>query len=79
MKFDVLVSNPPYQEKIESTSDNPIYHFFIDIAYQLSEKVALITPGRFLFNAGKTPKEWNGKMLNDEHLKVPYKQPNLNR
>ncbi|MBX7225076.1 MAG: Eco57I restriction-modification methylase domain-containing protein [Chitinophagales bacterium] len=70
MKFDVIVGNPPYQERKEGTSDNPIYHLLMDIAYKLSEKVALITPGRFLFNAGKTPKDWNEKMLNDEHLKV---------
>jgi Eco57I restriction-modification methylase/Type III restriction enzyme, res subunit/T5orf172 domain len=70
MKFEVIVGNPPYQMRKEDTSDNPIYHLFMDIAYKLSDKIALITPGRFLFNAGKTPKEWNEKMLNDEHLKV---------
>lgn len=70
MKFEVIVGNPPYQMKKEGTSDNPIYHLFMDIAYKLSDKIALITPGRFLFNAGKTPKDWNEKMLNDEHLKV---------
>jgi hypothetical protein len=70
MKFNVIVGNPPYQLRKEGTSDNPIYHLFMDIAYKLSDKVALITPGRFLFNAGKTPKDWNEKMLNDEHLKV---------
>lgn len=70
MKFNVIVGNPPYQMRKEGTSDNPIYHLFMDIAYKLSDKVALITPGRFLFNAGKTPKDWNEKMLNDEHLKV---------
>lgn len=32
----------------------------------------LITPARFLFNAGKTPKAWNRKMLSDDHLKVVY-------
>lgn len=70
MKFDVIVGNPPYQTSKEGTSDSPIYHQFMDIAYKLGEKAILITPGRFLFNAGKTPKSWNEKMLNDEHLKV---------
>lgn len=70
MKFNVIVGNPPYQMRQEKTSDNPIYHLFMDLAYNLSERAALITPGRFLFNAGKTPKDWNEKMLNDEHLKV---------
>ncbi len=70
MKFNVIVGNPPYQERREGTSPNPIYHLFMDSAYQLSEKAVLITPGRFLFNAGKTPRLWNEKMLEDEHLKV---------
>jgi superfamily II DNA or RNA helicase len=70
MKFDAVVGNPPYQEKIENTSDNPIYHLFMDAAYSISEKALLITPARFLFNAGKTPKDWNNKILNDNHFKV---------
>jgi hypothetical protein len=70
MKFNVVVGNPPYQDRREGTSDNPIYHLFMDMAYQLSEKVVLVTPGRFLFNAGKTPSQWNRKMLDDKHLKV---------
>jgi type II restriction enzyme len=42
----------------------------MDAAYDVSDKTMLITPARFLFNAGYTPKDWNKKMLNDEHLKV---------
>lgn len=72
MKFDAIVGNPPYQ--IMATGDangsDPIYHLFIDAACQLGEKVSFIHPARFLFNAGKTPKDWNEKMLNDEHYKV---------
>ncbi|MEE1211793.1 MAG: Eco57I restriction-modification methylase domain-containing protein [Treponema sp.] len=72
MKFDVIVGNPPYQ--IMATGDangsDPIYHLFIDAACKLGEKVSFIHPARFLFNAGKTPKDWNEKMLNDEHYKV---------
>ena len=70
MKFDYVIGNPPYQENTENTSDNPVYNVFMDAAYKVSDKVELITPARFLFNAGKTPKEWNLKMLNDEHFKV---------
>jgi len=70
MKFDAVVGNPPYQETIENTSDNPIYHLFMDVAYSIANKSLLITPARFLFNAGKTPKEWNNKILNDVHFKV---------
>jgi type II restriction enzyme len=35
----------------------------------------MITPARFLFDAGYTPKVWNEKMLNDEHFKVGYYEP----
>lgn len=74
MKFDVVIGNPPYQEESvgDSTQAPPIYHKFMDEAYKVADKVELITPARFLFNAGATPKPWNEKMLNDEHLKVLF-------
>lgn len=71
-KFDVIIGNPPYQEETRDTSDKPIYHLFMEEAYKIANKVIFITPARFLFNAGKTPKTWNEKMLNDEHLKIMY-------
>jgi len=70
MKFNAVVGNPPYQDTNEKTSDSPIYHIFLDIAFRISDKVSFITPARFLFNAGKTPKEWNSKILSDPHFKV---------
>lgn len=71
MKFDAVVGNPPYQENLENRSEQPpVYHLFYNIAFNLSKKVTLITPARFLFNAGKTPKEWNEKVLSDPHFKV---------
>lgn len=72
MKFDVIIGNPPYQEETLRTSDNPIYHLFMQEAYKLADKVCLITPARFLFDAGKTPKPWNQEMLNDPHLSVAF-------
>lgn len=76
MKFNAVVGNPPYQETKDNTSDSPVYHLFMDVAFQLSEKVSLITPARYLFNAGKTPKNWNEKILNDEHIKVVWYKSN---
>lgn len=70
MKFDFVIGNPPYQEATEGTSDNPVYNIFMDEVYKVANKVELISPARFLFNAGKTPKEWNRKMLSDPHLKI---------
>lgn len=72
MKFDFCIGNPPYQESQEDTSDRPVYNYFMDAAYGVADKVELITPARFLFNAGKTPKSWNQKILGDEHIKVAY-------
>lgn len=79
-KFDVVIGNPPYQEEqksndIDSSKKNyasPIYNLFIEEAYKIGDKVELIHPARFLFNAGSTPKKWNRKMLDDPHLKVIY-------
>lgn len=68
--FDYIIGNPPYQETQDATSDTPIYNVFMDSAYKIADRVELITPGRFLFDAGKTPKVWNRKMLDDPHLKV---------
>ena len=72
VKFDVVIGNPPYQEDTDNNRDTPIYHHFMELSYAIADKVVLITPGRFLFRAGQTPKSWNEKMLADEHLKVLY-------
>lgn len=73
MKFDFAIGNPPYQD--ETIGDNkgfapPVYNKFLDAAYEVAEKVEMIHPARFLFNAGSTPKAWNKKMLGDEHFKI---------
>lgn len=73
-KFDVVIGNPPYQEEAqgEGTRDTPVYHLFMNAAFEVSKKAVLITPARFLFNAGFTPKAWNEKMLADPHLAVAH-------
>lgn len=70
--FDYVIGNPPYQEVTESDSTRmpPVYDKFMDVANDISNVVELITPARFLFNAGQTPKAWNKKMLEDPHFKV---------
>ena len=71
MKFDYVIGNPPYQEETDSNGRQPpIYDKFMEGAYTVGDVVELITPARFLFNAGQTPKKWNKKMLDDVHLKV---------
>lgn len=72
MRFDVVVGNPPYQGGQQGSSHYalPVYHDFMNAAYVVADRAILITPARFLFNAGQTPKEWNEKMLNDDHFSV---------
>ena len=89
MKFDFAIGNPPYQEESnlqhELAEDNkrnfapPVYNVFLEEAYKVADVVEMIHPARFLFNAGSTPKSWNDKMLNDEHLKIPYYEPDSNK
>ena len=69
MKFDFIVGNPPYQAE-QNGRALPVYGTFMDATYTLANVVELITPARFLFNAGQTSKDWNRKMLSDSHLKV---------
>jgi hypothetical protein len=80
-KFDVVIGNPPYQEEAQGggTRDTPVYHRFMDAAFEVGKKVVLITPARFLFNAGFTPKAWNEKMLADDHLSVAHYESDSNR
>lgn len=57
-KFDFVIGNPPYQKDAigNNESDTPLYHYLYDASFKISKKVELITPARFLFNAGYTPK-----------------------
>lgn len=72
--FDFAIGNPPYQADSNADGNKnyaaPVYHIFMDGTYIVADKVELITPARFLFGAGSTPKEWDEKMLNDPHFKV---------
>ena len=75
MKFDFVIGNPPYQDNTigdNATYAPPIYNMFMEASYSVSDKVELIHPARFLFNAGSTPKDWNKKMLNDEHFIILF-------
>lgn len=77
-KFDVVIGNPPYQKEAggSATHSMPIYHEFMEAAYEVGTQAVLITPARFLFKAGYTPQAWNEKMLNDPHLSVAQYTPN---
>ena len=79
MKFDFVIGNPPYQDETvgeQKAFAPPVYNLFMDEAYRLADRVELIHPARFLFNAGGTPKVWNEKMLADPHFKVVWHEQN---
>ncbi len=73
-KFYAVIGNPPYQEEFSDegnkTYAKPVYNDFMDSAEEVADRVELITPARFLFNAGSTPKAWNAKKLSDSHFTV---------
>lgn len=70
MNFAATIGNPPYQENLVNTSDEPIYHLFMDVSFSISRLVTLITPARYIFNAGKTPIKWNKERLHDPFFKI---------
>lgn len=74
-KFFGVIGNPPYNQDRSLSGDNsnyspPIYNYFLDSSFEVGERVELIHPARFLLNAGRTPKEWNEKMLADPHYSI---------
>lgn len=73
-KFYAVIGNPPYQEEFSDegnkTYAKPVYNDFMDSAEEVADRVELITPARFLFNAGSTPKAWNAKKISDPHFTV---------
>lgn len=70
--FDYVIGNPPYQEENVGNNNQakPVYNLFMDSTYSVGNIVELITPARFLNQAGATPKAWNKKMLNCTNLKI---------
>ncbi len=71
MKFDVIVGNPPYQQKDEGTNKNsasPIYNKFMDVAKSLSPNyISLIMPTKW-YAGGKGLESFRDVMLKDIHI-----------
>ena len=81
-KFGMVIGNPPYQD--DTIGDNktfapPIYNTLMEAAHKVADKTVLITPARFLFDAGATPKDFNRRMLNDPHFKVLDYEPDASK
>ena len=70
-RFFACIGNPPYQDDNDNNNrKRPMYDSMMDACFGIAHKVEFITPARFLFDAGQTPKDWNRKMLNSKHFKV---------
>ena len=71
MKFDVIIGNPPYQKSDggHSRSYMTIYHIFIQLAQQLSNRyVMMVTPSRWMMG-GKGLIQFREHMTSDTRLR----------
>ncbi|MBR1625820.1 MAG: Eco57I restriction-modification methylase domain-containing protein [Bacteroidales bacterium] len=80
MKFDVIIGNPPYQQKVNEAGKGlgaiPLYQKFVSQALKLKSRyLCMIIPARW-FTGGVGLDEFRNMMLNDEHIKVIVDYPN---
>lgn len=82
MKFDVIISNPPYQLNVGNEGGNAakakaIYHLFVNSALKLQPRyMVMITPSRWMTKTTEgIPEEWVDQMLYDGKIEVLHDFP----
>ena len=79
MKFDVCISNPPYQLEVGSQKDKyavPLYDKFVEQCKKLNPKyITMIIPARW-YSGGRGLEKFRDEMLHDRKIKVLVHYPN---
>ncbi len=81
MNFDLVVGNPPYQQRDggNGASAVPIYNHFVELAKSLSPRIiALIIPSRWMFG-GRGLSKFRHEMLGDTRIRTLIDIPDSRR